>query len=147
MVKNQARFHNIEFRLNLDRSLPQIKVDSHQIEQVFLNLLINAADAMNERGTITIASRLLKDPEDPSREFIELEFTDTGPGIPEEYLSKIFEPFFTTKPPGKGTGLGLSVSYGIIKRHGGTIFVKSSPGKGASFFIRLPVKGSEEIKG
>lgn len=146
MVKNQAKFHNIEFRLNLERSLPQIKVDAHQIEQVFLNLLINAADAMNESGTITIASRLLKDAEDPSREFIELEFTDTGPGIPEEYLSKIFEPFFTTKPPGKGTGLGLSVSYGIIKRHGGTIFVKSSPNKGASFFIRLPAKSVEESR-
>ncbi len=146
MVKNQAKFHNIEFRLNLQK-LPQIMVDSHQMEQVFLNLLINAADAMNERGMITISSRLVQNLEDPStvtsplsKEFIELEFTDTGPGIPEEYLSKIFEPFFTTKPPGKGTGLGLSVSYGIIKRHGGTIFVKSSLGKGASFFIRLPVK-------
>lgn len=116
------------------------------MEQVFLNLLINAADAMNERGTITIASRLIREGE-PLKEQIELEFTDTGPGIPEEYLSKIFEPFFTTKPPGKGTGLGLSVSYGIIKRHGGTIFVKSSPGKGASFFIRLPVRQEEnEIK-
>ncbi len=140
MVKNQAKFHNIEFILNLDRGLPQITVDSHQMEQVFLNLLINAADAMNEKGTITISSRLIKNIEDPSMEQIELEFTDTGPGIPEEYLSKIFEPFFTTKPPGKGTGLGLSVSYGIIKRHNGTIFVKSTPGKGASFFIRLPVK-------
>lgn len=143
MVQNQARFHNIEFKINLEQKLPQITVDAHQIEQVFLNLLINAADAMNERGTITISSRLIKDSEDPSKEQIELEFTDTGPGIPEEYLSKIFEPFFTTKPPGKGTGLGLSVSYGIVKRHGGSIFVKSSPGKGASFFIRLPVKEVE----
>ncbi|MCX7792882.1 MAG: ATP-binding protein, partial [Thermodesulfovibrionales bacterium] len=147
MVKNQAKFHNIEFKLDLDRNLPSITVDAHQIEQVFLNLLINAADAMNERGTITIASRIIRGEVEPLREQIELEFTDTGPGIPEEYLSKIFEPFFTTKPPGKGTGLGLSVSYGIIKRHGGTIFVKSVPGKGASFFIRLPVKESEnEIK-
>lgn len=143
MVQNQARFHNIEFKINLERKIPQITVDAHQMEQVFLNLLINAADAMNERGTIMISSRLIKDSEDPSKEQIELEFTDTGPGIPEEYLSKIFEPFFTTKPPGKGTGLGLSVSYGIIKRHGGSIFVKSSPGKGASFFIRLPVKEVE----
>lgn len=147
MVQNQARFHNIEFKLNLDRNLPNIMVDAHQMEQVFLNLLINAADAMNERGTITIASRLIKGEGEPFKKQIELEFTDTGPGIPEEYLSKIFEPFFTTKPPGKGTGLGLSVSYGIIKRHGGTIFVKSSPGKGASFFIRLPLREEEnEIK-
>lgn len=146
MVKNQARFHNIEFKLLLDRTLPSITADANQMEQVFLNLLINAADAMNERGSITIASRLIKEGE-PLTEHIELEFTDTGPGIPEEYLSRIFEPFFTTKPLGKGTGLGLSVSYGIIKRHGGTIFVKSSPGRGASFFIRLPVREEQnEIK-
>jgi signal transduction histidine kinase len=69
---------------------------------------------------------------------VEIEFTDNGPGIPEEHLGKIFEPFFTTKSLGKGTGLGLAVSYGIIKKHNGTIFAKSEVGKGASFFVRLP---------
>ncbi len=138
MVKNQARFHNIIFNLNLQMDVPEIEVDPNQIQQVFLNLILNAADAMGDSGTITIVSRYQKTQVTPVQ-FIEIEFTDTGPGIPEEHISKIFEPFFTTKPPGKGTGLGLSVSYGIIKRHGGNIFVKSTAGKGASFFIRLPV--------
>ncbi len=155
MVKNQAKFHNIKFVLNFDESLPLVHVDPNQIQQVFLNLLINAADAMNERGQITMATRTLGSSEETpwfkmghpqdGKKYIEIEFTDTGPGIPEEYLSKIFEPFFTTKPVGKGTGLGLAVSYGIIKRHGGNITVRSEVGKGASFFIRLPVEEDSEI--
>jgi two-component system NtrC family sensor kinase len=136
MVKNQAKFHNIIFDVALDKTIPEVKVDPSQIQQVFLNLLLNASDAMEEKGRITIASRLV---ETDNGKFIELEFTDTGPGIPEEIMGRIFEPFFTTKPTGKGTGLGLSVSYGIIKKHGGQIFVKSEYGKGASFFIHLPV--------
>jgi len=136
MVKNQAKFHNIVFELTLDNSLPQIMSDSNQLQQVFLNLLINAADAMEERGKIYISSRSV---ERDGKKFIEIEFTDTGPGIPEEIQGKIFEPFFTTKPVGTGTGLGLSVSYGIIKKHGGYVFVKSDLGRGASFFIQLPI--------
>jgi two-component system NtrC family sensor kinase len=136
MVKNQAKFHNIIFDVALDKTIPEVKVDPSQIQQVFLNLLLNASDAMEEKGRITIASRLV---ETDNGKFIELEFTDTGTGIPEEIMGRIFEPFFTTKPTGKGTGLGLSVSYGIIKKHGGQIFVKSEYGKGASFFIHLPV--------
>lgn len=155
MVRNQAKFHNIKFVLNFDESLPMIHVDPNQMQQVFLNLLINAADAMNERGQITIATRTVGESEETpwfkmghpqeGKKYIEIEFTDTGPGIPEEYMGKIFEPFFTTKPVGKGTGLGLAVSYGIIKRHGGNITVRSEPGKGASFFIRLPVEEGSEI--
>lgn len=136
MVKNQAKFYNITFDEWLSDNLPDIVVDPNQIQQVFLNLLINAADAMEEKGTITIKSRLVED----GGRFIELEFTDSGPGIPAEHLGRVFEPFFTTKPAGKGTGLGLSVSYGIIKKHEGQILVKSDKGKGASFLIRLPVK-------
>ncbi len=135
MVRNQARFYNIAFDLRLDRTLPEISIDATQIQQVFVNLLLNAADAMEEKGKIKIASRAV---EDAGSKLIELEFSDSGPGIPEENVSKIFEPFFTTKPVGKGTGLGLAVSYGIIKKHEGQIFVKSAPGRGASFFIRLP---------
>jgi two-component system NtrC family sensor kinase len=138
MVRNQARFYNIDFDIQLDRSLPEINMDPNEIQQVFLNLLINAADAMEEKGKIVIASRFI---EEDKGKFIELEFTDTGPGIPEDMHSKIFEPFFTTKPAGKGTGLGLAVSYGIIKKHDGDILVKSEHGKGASFFIRLPYTG------
>lgn len=155
MVRNQAKFHNIKIVLNFDESLPLVHVDPNQMQQVFLNMLINAADAMNERGQITIATRTVVGQEETpwfkmghpqeGKKFIEIEFTDTGPGIPEEYMGKIFEPFFTTKPVGKGTGLGLAVSYGIIKRHGGNITVRSEPKKGASFFIRLPVEEYSEI--
>ncbi|HEX8949052.1 MAG TPA: ATP-binding protein [Dissulfurispiraceae bacterium] len=136
MVRNQAKFYNINFDVRLDRALPEISIDAAQIQQVFVNLLLNAADAMEEKGRITILSRLL---EEAGGKFVELEFSDTGPGIPDDHLGKIFEPFFTTKPVGKGTGLGLAVSYGIIKKHEGQISVKSEAGKGASFMIRLPV--------
>jgi two-component system NtrC family sensor kinase len=141
MVRNQAKFHNIAFDIRLDKSIPMINADPNQIQQVFLNLLINAADAMEEKGKITISSRMV---EYDDERFVELEFTDTGPGIPEDIRSKVFEPFFTTKPAGKGTGLGLAVSYGIIKKHEGQILVKSEPGQGASFFIRLPVAKTDK---
>jgi two-component system NtrC family sensor kinase len=137
MVKNQSKFYNIKFNINLDQDLPEVLIDSNQIQQVFLNLLLNAADAMEDKGEITIATRMA---EGNGRRFIEIEFTDTGPGIPESIKDKIFEPFFTTKPTGKGTGLGLSVCYGIIKKHKGEIFVKSEYGHGASFFVRLPLE-------
>lgn len=141
MVRNQAKFYNIAFDVRLDKSIPDVNVDPNQIQQVFLNLLINAADAMEEKGKITISSRMIEVAAD---RFVELEFTDTGPGIPEEIRSKVFEPFFTTKPAGKGTGLGLAVSYGIIKKHEGQIFVKSGHGQGASFFIRLPIAKTDK---
>lgn len=137
MVKNQAKFYNIVFDVRLGKSLPDVSVDPNQIQQVFLNLLINAADAMEEKGGITIVSRTI---EEGGGKYVELEFTDSGPGIPAEHAGRVFEPFFTTKPAGKGTGLGLSVSYGIIKKHEGQIFAKNEPGKGASFLIRLPAK-------
>ncbi len=139
MVRNQAKFHNIKFNLNFDDSIPPIPTDPNQLQQVFINLLINAADAMNERGQVTVATRVSSDTA-TGKPYVEIEFTDTGPGIPEEHLGRVFEPFFTTKPVGKGTGLGLAVSYGIIKKHGGNIFVRSETGKGASFFVRLPVE-------
>jgi two-component system NtrC family sensor kinase len=143
MVRNQAKFHNIKFTLNFDDSIPQISTDPNQIQQVFINLLINAADAMNERGQVTVSTRVIPDAAS-GKQHIEIEFTDTGPGIPEEHLGRVFEPFFTTKPVGKGTGLGLAVSYGIIKKHGGNIFVRSETGKGASFHVRLPVESIPE---
>jgi two-component system NtrC family sensor kinase len=136
MVRHQSKFYNIFFDLQLDSTIPPVSIDPNQIQQVFLNLLINAADAMEKKGKMTLATRLV---ENGGLPFVEFEITDSGPGIPEDIRSKIFEPFFTTKPAGKGTGLGLAVSYGIIKKHEGTIFVKSSPGSGASFYIHLPV--------
>ncbi|NOZ25785.1 MAG: HAMP domain-containing protein [Nitrospirae bacterium] len=136
IIQNQAKFHNVKIKTDLSPDLPLIVGDASQLQQVFMNLLINAADAMNDRGEITIATRLVTE---EGREFLEIEFTDTGPGIPEEHMGKLFEPFFTTKPVGKGTGLGLAVSHGIVRKHGGHIKVKSAPGKGTSFFIRLPL--------
>lgn len=136
MVSSKADFHNIKFNINLDNTITPVKADASQLQQVFLNMLVNAADAMDGRGTITVVTRKVIEDEKP---FVEIEFTDTGPGISKENMGKIFEPFFSTKPVGKGTGLGLAVSHGIIHEHKGRIFVNSEPGRGASFFIRLPL--------
>ncbi|MCK9375048.1 MAG: PAS domain S-box protein [Syntrophobacterales bacterium] len=138
LISHQAFFLNIKVVEHLDPLLPQIVGDPGQLQQVFTNLLLNAADAMNGQGRITIASRPT-----PREDGIILTFTDTGPGIPVEIRDKIFEPFFTTKPPGKGTGLGLSIVYGVMQRHGGTIEADSSPGEGTTFTIRLPLDSQE----
>ncbi|MGA1865606.1 MAG: ATP-binding protein [bacterium] len=134
LVEKQAIHHNIEIRTDLSGNLPEIKCDAAQLQQVFLNILINAVEAMQDKksGKLVIESRL-----SDSRSYIEIIFRDTGSGIPREILDKIYNPFFTTKPPGKGTGLGLSVSYGIIKKHDGIIEVESEEGKGTTFTIKL----------
>lgn len=142
IIQHQAKFHNIKIEVNEDGNLPPIKGDSSQVQQVFLNLLINAADAMNDKGQITIStSRTVVD----GIPYVEIAVSDTGPGISEEHISRLFEPFFTTKPVGKGTGLGLAVSHGIIKKHGGHIIVKSTPGAGATFLVRLPIMDSKNL--
>jgi two-component system NtrC family sensor kinase len=102
IIRNQAKFHNIKITTDLAENLPPIKGDPSQLQQIYMNLLINAADAMNDRGEIRISTRRIRSDD---REFIEIEFTDSGPGIPEEHMNRLFEPFFTTKPVGKGTGL------------------------------------------
>jgi len=114
--------------------LPQIECVLSQLNQVFMNLLVNAAQAMpaERRGRITIRTR-------QEGEHVVLEFSDDGSGIPAENLKRIFDPFFTTKPVGKGTGLGLSLSFGIIEKHHGTISVDSAPGVGTTFRIVLPL--------
>lgn len=134
MIRNQAEFHNIQLKLALDRRLPTVTVDPNQMRQVFLNMLTNAVDAMDNVGTVILATRMAED-----GNHIAVEFTDTGHGISAEDLGKIFEPFYTTKPVGKGTGLGLPVSYGIVKKHGGEISVQSEVGRGTTFTIKLPV--------
>lgn len=136
IVRAQTKFCDISINADLDKSLPPVVADPNQIQQVIFNLYSNAADAVGERGTISISTRAIKADD---RDYVEMEFSDTGPGIIPEHLTRIFEPFFTTKPVGKGTGLGLPVSYGIIKRHGGDILVKSKAGKGTTFLVRLPV--------
>ncbi|RJQ52921.1 MAG: HAMP domain-containing protein [Nitrospiraceae bacterium] len=136
MVQNQVKFHHIKFDVHLENYQFVIVGDSSQFQQIFLNMFINAADAMNERGKITVATRRITE---NGRPYVEIEFTDEGCGIKDDDLPKLFEPFFTTKPVGKGTGLGLSVSHGIVKHLGGYIKVNSVVGKGTSFFVRLPL--------
>jgi PAS domain S-box-containing protein len=133
-LENQALFHNIHIDKLLDPSLPHAVGNAGQLKQVFMNIIINAAEAMHGNGKLTITTSA-----SPDRKTVFMEFSDTGEGIPEENLSRIFEPFFTTKDIGKGTGLGLSTSYGIIESHGGKISVKSRVGEGATFTIELPV--------
>ena len=134
LVENQALFHNIKINKNLDMGLPKIVIDPSQIVRVFINLIVNAAEAMDDSGELTITSRI-----DTNSNCIEVEVTDTGSGIPEENLERIFDPFFTTKETGHGVGLGLAISYGIIREHKGTISVESEVGKGTAFTVRLPI--------
>jgi len=134
LIDQQLLFQNIQITLSLDPQLPQIFGDPGELQQVFTNLLLNAADAMNGLGKIAITSCAA-----PERDGVIITFADTGSGIPPELRDKIFDPFFTTKPPGKGTGLGLSIVYGVIQRHGGTIEVESPHNGGTEFIIRLPL--------
>ncbi|UCD34678.1 MAG: HAMP domain-containing protein [Nitrospiraceae bacterium] len=143
MVQNQEKFHHIKFNVTLEDSQFVIVGDSSQFQQIFLNMFINAADAMGGRGNITVGTRTIVEEKKP---YVEIEFTDEGTGIKKEDMLKLFEPFFTTKPVGKGTGLGLSVSHGIVKHFGGNIKVKSEIGKGTSFFVRLPLPSSDAKK-
>ena len=136
LVRNQTSFRNIEIGKHLDERLPEILSDTDQIQQVFINIVLNAAEAMTNGGTLTISSGLSKD-----SELIFVTFTDTGPGIPEHHRERIFDPFYTTKE--HGTGLGLAISYGIVEQHGGTINVESCVGKGSTFTVQLPVKGPD----
>jgi len=129
--------NNIELVRELERNLPKTIADSHQLQQVFLNVITNAEQAMLQahgRGRLVIRSRSAVE-----KSRIIVEISDDGPGIPEAQISRIFDPFFTTKEVGKGTGLGLSLSYGIIKEHGGDIYAVSRLGEGATFYIELPI--------
>jgi two-component system, NtrC family, sensor kinase len=139
LLTHQALFHNVEFVFNLQADIPAMIGDAGLLQQVFINFIINAGTAMNGRGKIFIASRF-----DPVSEQVILEFADTGPGIPDEIISKVFEPFFTTKGPGEGTGLGLSVAYGIIQQHGGSMSVSNAPSGGAVFTVVLPLECPEK---
>jgi two-component system NtrC family sensor kinase len=115
---------------------PAVRCNMQKLEQVFVNLLVNAAQAIDEpMGTITVRLR------DLANGHVELQVADTGRGMPQEVRKKIFDPFYTTKDVGQGTGLGLSISYRIIRDHGGTINVDSEPGRGTTFSIMLPVDG------
>lgn len=140
LVKNQAQFQNINIVLDYSPDMPAILADPHQIEQVFINILLNASHAMSTGGLLRITTNIAGDGNG-----VVVKIADTGCGIPEENLPKIFDPFFTTKET-SGTGLGLSVSYGIINSHGGTIEVESAVDVGTTFTIHLPVIPASELE-
>lgn len=116
--------------------LPPVNCYAGQLNQVWMNVLVNAAQAVSDQGEVTISTRL-------DGNSVAVAISDTGSGIPEAELSRIFDPFFTTKPVGEGTGLGLSISYGIVERHGGTIAVVSEVGTGTTFTVRIPIRSTE----
>jgi len=118
-------------------ALPEVECVPSQLNQVFMNMLVNAAHAIEEHGTITIRTSQMDE------EWISIEISDTGKGIEKAHIHKLFDPFFTTKPVGKGTGLGLSLAHGIVKKHGGRIEVESEPGKGTTFRVVIPVKHTD----
>jgi hypothetical protein len=136
----ELRTNNIKVEKELSPQLPRLLLDPHQIQQVFLNIVNNARQAIEAhraRGLIRITTSV-------AGHSVRITFQDDGPGISEENLAKIFNPFFTTKPVGKGTGLGLSLSYGIIQEHGGSITAASKLGHGTTFIIDLPITNQSE---
>jgi C4-dicarboxylate-specific signal transduction histidine kinase len=133
----EHKVNNIQVLSRFDGELPEIIVDQFQMQQVFLNIILNAEQAMMEasnRGRLVITTKRLGDT-------IRISFSDSGLGITPENMRKLFSPFFTTKEVGKGTGLGLSICYGIVTNHGGKIYAQSKAGEGATFIIELPVNG------
>jgi PAS domain S-box-containing protein len=135
LVRYDKRFKNIQLTTDIE-NIPLLKVNPDKMQQVFLNLILNAVDAMPDGGKLGVSMER----RDSS---VEVVFSDSGGGIDESVLDRIFDPFFTTKAPGKGTGLGLSICYGIIREHNGTITVKSRKGEGTTFVIRLPIEQHE----
>lgn len=132
ILSHHAELSNVHIVLELEKGLPQVVADPEQIQQVFVNIILNAIQAMPNGGTLTIKNGYIE-----STKEVFIKFIDTGIGIPKENLKKLFTPFFTTKEKGKGVGLGLAVCYGIIHRHKGKIEVESEVGKGTTFTIRL----------
>jgi signal transduction histidine kinase len=131
----EHKVNNIKVKKQLDPDIPEVMVDYFQMQQVFLNIIINAEYFMtvaHNRGTLNIITQKQNDT-------VKISFADDGPGIPLENLRRIFDPFFTTKPAGRGTGLGLSICHGIVTEHGGQIYARSQLGKGATIVVELPV--------
>jgi two-component system NtrC family sensor kinase len=134
LVERQSLFQNIEIETRIQADLPETILDASQMQQVLVNIIINAAEAMDGKGKLSVATR-----SDSLKKFIEVEIADTGVGISKENLERIFDPFFTTKEVGHGTGLGLAIGYGIVKRHNGSIEARSEVGQGTTFTVRLPI--------
>ena len=138
LLVNQLTLRQVEARKDLASDLPTVVGNRSLLQQVFSNIILNDRNAMPDGGRLAVTTRATSDNQ------VEIEFADTGLGIPKEMLGEIFDPFFTTMPVGKGTGLGLSISYSIIKQHRGTIDVESKAGVGSTFTIRLPVQSDEK---
>ena len=132
LLGNEFRLRHIRLETDISKQVPEILLDEAQVEQIFVNLFLNAIQAIEGKGTITIRSYV-----SPDRRNVNIEVSDTGCGIPPEHMTRIFEPFFSTKA--KGTGLGLAVTYGIVQKHGGHISAFSQPGQGARFTVELPI--------
>lgn len=139
LLENQALFQNIVIEKDLDQDLPLVHSDIQQLNHMFMNIILNAAQAMEGNGRLGIKTIFL-----PEKERVRIEISDTGPGIPDHILPHIFDPFFTTKQEGEGTGLGLSLVYGIVQNQGGEIKATSKPGEGATFIIDLPLNSKED---
>jgi signal transduction histidine kinase len=138
--ENHLALSQVTLHDEIEDGLPLIRGSRQGLQQVFLNLITNAVHAMEHGGELTVRARR------ETGDRVLVEFEDTGIGIPEGDLSRVFDPFFTTKEVGKGTGLGLSVSFGIIKKHGGRISVKSQVGEGTTFTIVLPALGNTDLE-
>ena len=138
IIIHQQKFFGINLNKEYDDSVPEVVIDSNLMEQVFMNIILNAVDSMKGSGSLTVKTR-------KAYNWVEVDFIDSGYGIPEQILDKIFDPFFTTKDSTEGTGmgLGLAVSYGIVKNHNGDISVTSRPGLGTTFTVRLPLDGAD----
>ena len=142
IVEQQVGKREVEIRRQYASSLPLVSIDEDKMTQVYMNILLNAVQAIPDHGTVTISTA-----HDPGKGMVRITFTDTGEGIAPERLDKIFDPFFTTKKDQDGTGLGLSVSYGIVQEHDGDIQVESRPGEGSVFTILLPTVAADELGG
>ncbi len=141
LLEHELAVKEISCFLSTESEFLPVLADPHQLEQVFLNILINAVEAMQNGGSLTVTAAVRHRQAGSS---VEVSVSDTGIGIPSENLPRIFDPFFTTKEVGKGTGLGLSVSYGIVRAHGGLLDVQSEVGKGSTFTVALPVAKGEK---
>jgi len=139
-MENQALIRGVNLLFNPGENLPTIILDRGQFQGVILNIILNALDATERGGSITVSTGISVSARDSDKRGVEISISDTGCGIPPENLDKLFDPFYTTKEVGQGTGLGLTVSYGIVQRHGGTIRVQSEVGRGSTFTIFIPVE-------
>ncbi len=144
LIFEQLRLHGVEVKKTVEETLPRAIADTVRLEQVFMNLLSNALDALDQVEEGNPKRLLLAIARDGDQ--VVYTFEDTGPGVPKNNEDQIFDPFFTTKPPGKGTGLGLSLSYGIVADHGGEITYQRAASGGARFTVRIPV-APESSKG